>query len=161
MGHQTKISEQNGSPMAPSKGLARDVREFAHDVLTLAELQTQLFVADVQECGQRVLVPGLVLLCGVALGLACFPFALAALALFVIQVFEISYAAGFLIAVVVGAVLSALLCFLGWIQVRKRVTVLRRSQQELVRNLRWIKKVLERSRITRGDGIDNSWRTVT
>jgi uncharacterized membrane protein YqjE len=160
MGHQTKISEQNGSP-APSKGLARDVREFAHDVLTLAELQTQLFVADVQECGQRVLVPGLVLLCGVALGLACFPFALAALALFLIQVFEISYAAGFLIAVVVGAVLSALLCVLGWIQVRKRVTVLRRSQQELVRNLRWIKKVLERSRITRGNGIDNSWRTVT
>ena len=37
--------------------------------MTLAELQAQLFVADVQECGQRILVPSLVLLCGVASGL--------------------------------------------------------------------------------------------
>ena len=54
MGHQTKISDQNGSPRSASKGLARDVGEFAYDVLTLAELQAQLFVADMQECGQRV-----------------------------------------------------------------------------------------------------------
>jgi uncharacterized membrane protein YqjE len=161
MGHQTKINEQNGSPQTASRGLARDVGEFADDVLTLAELQVQLFVADMQECGQRARVPGLVLLCGVALGLACFPIALAALALLVIQVFGTSYAAGFLIAVAVGAVLSALLCVIGWLRVRERLAVLGRSQQELVRNLRWIKKVLERSRITRRNSIDNSWRTVT
>jgi uncharacterized membrane protein YqjE len=137
------------------------VGDFAHDVLTLAELQAQLFVADVQECGQRALVPGLVLVCGVALGLACFPIALAALALFVIQVFETSYATGFLIAVVGGAVLSALLCVIGWWQIRERVAVLGRSQQELARNLRWIKKVIQRSRITRINNIDNTWRTVT
>lgn len=130
-------------------------------MLTLAELQAQLLVADVQECGRRMLVPGLVLLSGVALGLACFPIALAALALLLIQIFETSYAAGFLIAVVVGAVLSALLCVIGWFQVRERVAVLRRSQQELVCNLHWIKKVLERSRITRRNSIDDSWRTVT
>jgi len=161
MDHQTKISEQNGSPETAPRALARDVGEFAHDVLTLAELQARLFIADVQECGQRVLVPGLVLLCGVALGLACFPIALAALALLLIQVFETSYAAGFLMAVVVGAVLSALLCVIGWFQFRERMTFLRRSQQELVRNLLWIKKVLVRSRIKRGNSIDNSWRTMT
>ena len=160
MDHQTKIAEQNGKPETASKALARDVGEFAHDVLTLAELQAQLFVADVQECAQRVLVPGLVLLCGAALALACFPIALAAVALLVIQAFQTSYAAGFLIAALVGAVLSAPLCVIGWFQVRGRVAVLGRSQQELVRNLHWIKKVLERSRITRGKGIDNSWRTV-
>jgi Putative Actinobacterial Holin-X, holin superfamily III len=160
MDHQTKISEQNGKPETATKDMARDVGEFAHNVLTLAELQAQLFVADVQECGQRVLVPGLVLLCGVALGLACFPIALAAVALLVVQVFQTSYAAGFLIAAVVGVALSAPLCVVGWFQVRDRLAVLARSQQELVRNLSWIKKVLERSRITRGKGIDNSWRTV-
>lgn len=161
MDRQTKINESNGSPKAISKGLARDVSEFAHDVLTLAELQIQLFVADVQECGQRVFVPGTILLVGVALGLACIPFALAALALWFIQVFEVSYAAGFLVAAVVGAVLSTLLCALGWFQVRKRVAVLGRSQQELVRNLTWIKKVLQRSRITRTNSIDDSWRTLS
>ena len=161
MGHQTKISEQNGSPETAPRALARDVGEFAHDVLTLAELQAQLFVADAHECGRRVLVPDLVLLCGVVLGLTCLPLALATLALIVIQVFEISYAAGFLIAVVVGAVFSALLCVIGLFQVRESVAVLGRSQQELVRNLRWVKNVLKRSRITRRNGIDNSWRTVT
>jgi len=161
MGHQTKLSDQNGSPRTASKGLARDVGEFAHDVLTLAELQAQLFVADMQECGQRVRVPGLILLGGAALGLACFPIALIALALVVVQVLGTSYAIGFLIAAGLGAALSALMCSLGWYQVRERVAVLGRSQQALARNLRWIKKVLERSRITRRNNIDNSWRTVT
>ena len=160
MGHQTKVSERNGSPQTAPKALARDVGEFAHDVLTLAELQAQLFVTDLQECSQRALVPGLVLICGAALGLACFPVALAALALLFIQVFETSYAAGFLLAAIVGAISSALLCVIGWFLVRKRLAVLRRSQQELVRNLRWIKKVLERNRTTRSDSTDNSWRTV-
>ena len=161
MGYQTKVSERNGSPHSAPKALARDVGEFAHDVFTLAELQAQLFVADLRECGRRVLVPGLVLLAGVALGLSCVPFALAALALSLIQVFETSYAAAFLLSTIAGAVLSALLGVSGWLLVRKRLAVLQRSQQELVRNLRWIKKVLERNRTTRSDSTDNSWRTVT
>jgi len=161
MDHQTQINERNGSPQTASKALAHDVGEFAHNVLTLAELQAQLFAADVQECGQRAFVPGLVLLGGVALGLTCFPIALAALALVLVEVFQTSYAAGFLITAAVGAVLSALMCVIGWFQVRQRLALLGRSQQELVRNLRWIKKVLERSRISRRNSNDNSWRTVT
>jgi hypothetical protein len=149
MGHQTKIGEHNGSPDAVPKALARDVGEFARNSVTLAELQAQLLAADVQECGRRVLVPGLVLICGLALGLACFPIALTAGALLLIQVLETSNTVGFLIMVAVGAVGSALLCVIGWFQVRKSMVVLRRSQQELVRNLRWIMKVFERSRITR------------
>ena len=161
MVHQTKISEGNGTPVPAPKALTRDMGKFAQDVLTLAELQAQLLVADVQECGQRVRVPGLVLLCGVALGLACFPIALATLALLLVEVFEASYVAGLLIAVAVGAVVSALLCVIGWFQVRERMAVLQRSRQELVGNLRWMKKVLERSRITRIRSVDNSWRTLT
>jgi uncharacterized membrane protein YqjE len=160
MGHQTKVSERNGSPQTAPKALARNVGEFAHDVLTLAELQAQLFVTDLQECSRRALVPGLVLLVGVALGLSCIPFALAALALLLIQVFEASYATGFLLATIVGAIVSALLCVRGWFLVRERLTFLRHSQEELVRNLRWIKKVLERDRATRSDSTDSSWRTV-
>ena len=157
MPDQTKIEARNGSPA----GLARDVGEFAHDVLTLAELQAQLFAADVQECGRRVLVPALVLAAGVSLGWACFPIALAALALVLVEVFQSSSAVAFVTTALVGGMVSALCCAIGWSQIRRRVAVLRRSQQELVRNLRWIKKVLERSPITRENRIDNSWRTPT
>ena len=45
-------------------------------------------------------VPGLILLLGMVLGVACFPIALAALALIIVEVFGTSYATGFLIAVV-------------------------------------------------------------
>jgi len=160
MDHQAKVSERNGSPPTTSNALAQDVGEFAHNVLTLAELQGQLLAADVQECGRRAFVPGLVLIAGVALGLACFPIALAAIALLLVQVLQTSPAASFLITAAVGTVVSAVLCAIGWFQVRQRVAVLGRSQQELVRNLRWIKKVLERSRISRKNNTDNSWRTV-
>jgi uncharacterized membrane protein YqjE len=160
MGHQTKVSERNGSSQTAPRAFARDVGGFAYDVLTLAELQVQLFASDMRECGQRVFVPGLVLLCGAALGWACFPVALAALALLIIQVFETSYATGFLLATTVGAISSVLLCISGWFLVREPLALLQRSQEELVRNLRWIKKVLERNRTTRSNSTDNSWRTV-
>ena len=160
MGHQAKVSERNGSPQAAPKALARGVGEFAYDVLTLAELQAQLFVTDLQECSRRALVPGLFLLAGVALGVSCVPLALTALALLLIQVWGTAYATGFLLATIVGASVSVLLCVSGWFLVRKRVAVLQRSQQELLRNLCWIKKVFERDRSTRSDSTDNSWRTV-
>jgi len=162
MVHQTKVSEQNGSPKAASTGLAGDVGEFAHDVLTLAELQAKLFAADVRQCNQRVLVPGTALLGAAALGLACFPIALVGLALLVVQVFETEPAAAFLIVAAIGALASALVCLISLSRVRRHLTVLGRSKQELFRNLNWIKKVLERTRITRKKhSLDNSWRTVT
>lgn len=160
MGHQTKVNERNGSSATAPRALTRDVGEFALDVLTLAKLQVQLFVTDWRESSRRALVPGLALLAGVALGLSCIPFALATLALALIEIFETSYATGFLLATIVGAISSALLGVSGWLLVCKRLAVLQRSQQELVRNLRWIKKVLERDRATRSDSTDNSWRTV-
>lgn len=119
---------------------------FAHDALTLAELQARLCAADMRECRQRVMAPLLVLFCGVAMSLACFPVALAALALIVVQAFQTSYAGGFLIACCAGAAIGILLCLVGWRKVSQRASVLKRSQHELIRNLRWIKEVLDRSR---------------
>ena len=131
-----------------SRGFARGVGDFAHDVLTLAELQAQLLAADAQECRQRVLIPALLLFGGLAVSLACFPVGLAALALYLVQSYKMSYATGFLIASIVGAVLGSLLSVFGCFQVRKSLAVLQRSQHELIRNLRWIRKVLDHSRTT-------------
>jgi hypothetical protein len=148
MDQQAKVTERNGAPEAESQGLARDVGSFANDVLTLAELQSQLLVADVREYSRRALVSSLVLLGGLALGLACFPIALVTAALGLVQFLNISYFTAFLIVVVAGAICSILLCMVGWIQVRQRAAVLRRSRDELVRNVNWIKRVLARQRFT-------------
>lgn len=147
MDQQAKVAERNGAPKTASQGLVRDVGAFAKDVLTLTELQSQLLVADMRECSRRGLVPSLVVLVGLALGLACFPIALVTAALGLVQFLETSSFTAFLIVVVAGAICSVLLCIVGWIQVRQRVAVLRRSRDELVRNLYWIKQVLARNRL--------------
>ena len=150
MDDQAKIDERSRTPENASRGFARGVGDFTHDVLTLAELQAQLLAADIQECRQRVLVPALLLLCGLAVSLACFPVGLTALAFCLVQSYKTSYATAFLIAFIVGTVLGALLSVLGCLHVRKSLAVLRRSQHELIRNLRWIKKVLDHTRNSGG-----------
>jgi len=147
MDQQTKVVERNGVPETTTHGLAGDVSAFASDVLTLTELQSRLLVADVRECNRRALVPGLALLCGMTLGLACIPLALVTLAFGLVQYLDTSHFTAFLIVVGVGAIGSALLCIVGWIKVRQRSAVLGRSRDELVRNLRWIKRVLARNRL--------------
>ena len=73
MDQQANVNERNGSAGATTHGLAWDVGSFANDALTLTELQTQLVAADMREYGRRVWFPSLLLLAGMALGLAFFP----------------------------------------------------------------------------------------
>jgi cytochrome bd-type quinol oxidase subunit 1 len=143
---QAKNNEPDAAWESASRGFARGVGNLTHDILTLADLQVQLLSADVQECSQRLLIPALLLCCGVAVGLACFPIALTAFALFLAQQFSISAPTGFVIAFLVGGIFGALLSIVGWRQVVRQLGVLRRSQQELIRNLRWIRKVIDHSR---------------
>lgn len=154
------VGQNNGTPERRNSNVSSDMGDFVQDLITLTELQAQLFVTDVKECSQRGFAPALFLLCGVAIGLACFPIGMMALALLLVQVFEISYAGGFLIAFLTGAIVSVLLTIVGWVHVRKQLHVLQRSQHELIRNLYWVKKVLERKRVTRRtNSSENSWRT--
>ena len=147
MDQQAKVAERDGVPEATTHGLAGDVSAFTSDVLTLTELQSRLPVADVRECNRRDLIPALVLLCGMMLGMASFPIALVTLAFGLVQYQDKSHFMAFLIVVGVGAIGSALLCIVGWIKVRQCTAVLGRSRGELVRNLRWIKRVLARNRL--------------
>lgn len=145
MDRQAKLAERNGAPETESQGLARDVGTFASDVLNLAELQSKLLAADVREYGRHALLPILILFGGLALGLACFAVALVTAALGLVEFLNISYFAAFLIVLVLGAIGSVLLCIVGWTQVRQSSAVLRRSRDELVRNLNWIRRVLVRN----------------
>lgn len=145
MDDQTKADNSKGTQQSASRGFATGAGNFAQDVLTLAELQAQLLAIDVRECRARMTVPVLLLLGGFAIALACFPIGLAAFALCLIQFFNTTYATGFLIAFLVGAILGTLMSIIGWRRVGNRLTVLKRSQHELARNLLWIKKVIGHS----------------
>lgn len=146
MDQQTKVAERNGTSMNEPHGLAWDLGSFANDAMTLTELQSQLLAADMRECSRRAWVPSLFVVGSVALGLACFPIALVTVALGLVQFLELSTFMAFLIVLVAGAIGSVLMGIIGWIKVRERAATLRRSRDEMVRNLRWIKRVITRTR---------------
>jgi hypothetical protein len=118
-------------------------------VLTLAELQAKLLVTDVQECSQSAISPSLLLLCGAAIGMACAPIALVAVALCVVEIFNVTYALGFLLTAIVGAGLSGILCATGVYQLRNCFKVLNRSGNELKCNVKWMKNLLSPNRLAR------------
>lgn len=146
MDQQTRVAERNGASMNEPHGLAWDLGSFANDAMTLTELQSQLLAADMRECTRRGWVPSLFVVGSAALGLACFPIALVTAALGLVKFFELSHFTAFLSVLVVGASGSILLGIIGWIKVRERAATLRRSRDELMRNLRWIKRVITRTR---------------
>ncbi|TVQ01765.1 MAG: phage holin family protein [Planctomycetaceae bacterium] len=146
MVQQTKVGDRNGVTPNESQGLAQDVGSFASDVFTLTELQSQLVAADTREFARRASVPTLALLGGLALGLACTPMALATAALGLVHFLEFSHFTAFLIVVVAGATCGLLMCVVGWKLLRQRAAVLQRSRDELIRNLRWVKRVIMKKR---------------
>jgi len=149
MADQAKVNQRNGSPSEPSGSLSSDVGGFAHDVLTLAELQSQLFLAEVREFGLRSVWPSFVLMSGVMLGAACFPIALVAVAFGLVQYAHLSIANAFLIALVLGLLCSLLLSIIGCLQMRKRMCFLQRSRIEFQHNYEWIKSAFNSSRIAK------------
>lgn len=146
MVHQTKVGERNGVTPNESQGLARDVGSFASDVFALTELQWQLVIADAREFASRATVPTLLMIGGLALGLACTPIALVTAALGLVHFLEFSHFTAFLIVVAAGAICGLLMCIIGWKQLRQRAAVLQRSRDELMRNLLWIKRVIMKDR---------------
>lgn len=157
---QTKMTADNGSQESEPSTISQDVGEFADGLINLVELQAQLFSVDMKECGRQSRLPLVLLLLGLGIGWACFPVMLIAVALMLVQSFEISYAAAFAVTAIGGAILSATMCTIGWILIRKYSAILQRSRRELARNFSWIKKVVAHKRTTRRNGFDNTWRTV-
>lgn len=151
MAAQAPLGPARPAPNTPSNGAAKftprpvvkKVGEFAHDLVILAELQMQLLVVDLRECVKRMVTPVLVGLVGVAMGLGVFPVALAALAFVLVETLQLTIAAALGCSVLAGIVIAGALCIFSLRQLRQQTKVLERSQSEFVRNVRWIKQVLQ------------------
>jgi uncharacterized membrane protein YqjE len=129
---------------APQRVVARNFRELVGDVMTLGELQWQLFRVDLEQMKAQAVVPIVVLAAGAVLLLSCVPIALVALAICLNEFTKLTPAAAFLIALAVGLVLGGLLCLFGAWRLRSSLGVMKRSQNELGQNYRWLKKMLGR-----------------
>jgi formate hydrogenlyase subunit 3/multisubunit Na+/H+ antiporter MnhD subunit len=140
---ETTMSQRNGSAPPPN-GVAKEMGELTHDIMSLAELQFDLLRIDCREGLKRMLIPVALLLFAGILALGTVPVTLIFLAEFLTQAAGLSRAAAFSIAAVSGIVVAAVLAALGWCYLRGASRVFERSRDELARNVTWIKHALKR-----------------
>lgn len=137
------MSERNGSTPRPN-GAARGMGDLAHDIMSLAELQFELFRLDCREALQRIRTPASLLLLAGIVAIGTVPVALILVAEFLTQAAGLSRTAAFSIATLGGFLVAAGLGVVGWSFLRRVARVLERSREELTRNMTWIKHALER-----------------
>ena len=73
---ETTMSQRNGSTAAPPNGVAQDMGELTHDMVSLAELQFELFRTDCRKGLKGLLVPVALLLLAVIVAAGTVPVAL-------------------------------------------------------------------------------------
>ena len=140
---ETTMNQRNGSSPAPPNGVAKDMGELTHDIVSLAELQFELFRNDCREGLKGLLVPVALLLLAGIVAAGTVPVALIVVAEFLAQAAGLSRAAAFSIAALGGFVVAAALGVVGWSRIRGVGRVFERSREELTRNMTWIKQVFE------------------
>jgi hypothetical protein len=140
---ETIMSQRNGSAPPPG-GVAKGISEVMHDIVSLAELQCELFRIDCREGARRMLLPVALLLLAGIVAVGTVPVALIFIAEFLAHVAGLSRPAAFAIAALCGVIVAAALGVAGWSCLRRVVRVFDRSREELTRNMTWIKHALKR-----------------
>ena len=130
------------SQVNPTQSMARNVGDFTHDLTTLAELQAKLLAADVREMKNRMAVPIGLAVVSMLLVLSFFITLLEGVAYFFVER-GVTRATGFGLSALCGLILAGALFAIAWFQLRGSFQVIKRSQEELVTNLRWLRATLK------------------
>jgi uncharacterized membrane protein YqjE len=143
MADQASVSGNGArSAEAPIEGVVGNIAEFGNDVATLIELQSRLAVLDLKESAEKALVPLATVTLATALVLASLPVALLGLGELLATALKIGRGESYLIVAVAVLVLGGLAAAIAAMRLRRSFEVFRRSREELVRNINWIRTVL-------------------
>jgi hypothetical protein len=140
---ETTMNRRNGSTPPPN-GVAKGMGELTHDIVSLAELQFELFRIDCREGRKRMLIPVALLLFAGIVAAGTAPVALICVAELLTQAAGLSRAAAFSIVALSGFIVALALGVVGWSYLRGVARVFERSREELTRNMTWIKHALKR-----------------
>jgi hypothetical protein len=137
MADQTTVDRERRRPH-----LGRNVSSFAHDVVTLGELQLRLLAVDVRDSAKAAGAGGACLVAGVLAAVGAIPLVFVTLALALIEFAGWSQTLSFALATLLGLISGAVLAWVGWKQTLSAGKTLGRSKAELVQTLHWIKETL-------------------
>lgn len=145
MVHQTMRNGPAASRDKQNEGVIGGVSSFGADLATLATLQAQLAACDVRDSTKQA-IPSLAGLIAFAIiGVACTVVGLAGLALWLADVFQARPGIVMMATAVIGLVVAGIACVFLLRSLSRSFTYFRRSQEELDRNLAWIKTTLVHS----------------
>ena len=133
----------NGRHRTQMPDVAGSVSGLTHDVIELAELQTQLFMLDLKKSTQKTRTCLILAVIAVCLLLASLPVALVALAELFVEQLAWSRAAALGVATLVGLVLAGIFAGAAYGIVRNGLISIQRSRDEFNRNIAWIKSTLK------------------
>ena len=143
MVHQTHPLEQS-EKAEPLRSVARNTSEFAEDILTLAELQFQLFSLDCRECAGTQVRPAMYALAGGLLALGLVPICFLALAATLIEYVSLSPAQALGVSLAVGAMISGTLLICASRAFKSINAPFARTQREWDSNIRWFRNMMRR-----------------
>jgi hypothetical protein len=141
---ETNMNRHNGSISSPPNGVAQGMAELTRDILSLVELQFELFRKDCRNGFKRLLFPLAMLLLAGIVAAATVPIALILMAELLVQAAGLSQATAFSIATLSGFLAAVALGLVGWFYLRRVGHVFERSRAELTRNMTWIEQALTR-----------------
>ena len=139
---QANMSRTNGAAQSPPNTVAKNMGEVLHDIVALVELQAELFKIDIRESITRLAFPAVLVLAGTAIAVGTIPVALLMFMEILVAAGGLPYWLALLAAAVLGFGLATILLIVGWRVLKKPFEAFRRSQDELKRNIDWIKRTL-------------------
>jgi len=141
---ETTMNVLSGSTPELPNGVTKDMGELTHDIVSLTELQFELFRSDCRNGLKGLLIPVTLLLFAAIVAAGTVPLSLIFIAELLVQSAGLSRAAAFSIAGMGGVIAAVALGIIGWSHVRGVGYVFARSCEELTRNITWIKHTLKR-----------------
>lgn len=127
---------------SPVPNVGRNLAGMTHDLISLTELQCQLVAVDLEEATSKSLLPVILIAVAILLALGTMPVALLGIGWAFVTLGGYSEGTVFLMVSLVALVVAGGIGWLGVIQLRSAVAVMKRSQRELKENVRWVKQAL-------------------
>jgi hypothetical protein len=141
MDRQAKMNT-NGKPKSDPNVVA-SFTGLAHDVVELAELQGQLLKLDAVASGRTMRGGIALLMVGIGLLLGCMPILWLIIAESLVEFAGWTRTPALGLSLLVGLVITGGVIALSWMKLQTVFSSFQRSQEELTRNVKWIKTALK------------------
>jgi hypothetical protein len=141
---QENMNHSSQTVEPPPKAAAENIGEAIRDIVSLVELQADLFRADTRESIRGLAGSAFLLGLAAALGAGTVPVALLFIAEALAAAFGMWYWLALLISTVLGLAGAAVMALVGRAVLSNSVRPFTRSREELRRNLHYLKEILER-----------------